>query len=118
MKPRISMQMLYQLNCQAISNGTSLNAESDSVKQHLEQVPNWSIKNCSIYRCFDFSNYQETVAFVNAVANIAIEQDHHPDIQFSYKQCFISYSTHSVGGLSLNDFICAAKIDRLVKQLK
>lgn len=118
MKPRITMQTLYQLNCQAISNGTALDTESDSVKKHMEKIPDWSIKVSSIYRCFDFANYQETLAFVNAAADIAIEQDHHPDIQFSYKQCFISYSTHSVGGLSLNDFICAAKIDRLMKQLK
>ena len=51
------------------------------------------------------------MAFVNVVAQIAHQQDHHPDSLISYNQCKVTYSTHSVGGLSVNDFICAAKIN-------
>jgi 4a-hydroxytetrahydrobiopterin dehydratase len=52
------------------------------------------------------------MAFVNAVAQIAHAQDHHPDMQVSYNRCTISWSTHSVQGLSINDFICAARTDQ------
>ena len=65
----------------------------------------------AIARTFHFDNYYQTVAFINAAVQVAHKQDHHPDIRFGYNRCEIRYSTHSVGGLSLNDFICAAKID-------
>jgi 4a-hydroxytetrahydrobiopterin dehydratase len=53
------------------------------------------------------------MAFVNAMAWIAHQQDHHPDFCSGYRHCEITYSTHAIGGLSINDFICAARIDRL-----
>ena len=53
------------------------------------------------------------MAFVNAVAWVAHQQDHHPDLEVGYNRCKIVYTTHAVGGLSLNDFICAAHIDAL-----
>ena len=53
------------------------------------------------------------MAFVNAVAWIAHKEDHHPDMEVGYNKCRVRYSTHSVGGLSLNDFICASKVDGL-----
>lgn len=63
---------------------------------------------------FEFKNYFRTLAFVNAAAYIAINEDHHPDIAFGYKTASITFWTHAVGGLSENDFICAAKIDGLL----
>lgn len=63
---------------------------------------------------FDFKNFHRTMEFVNAVAWIAHREDHHPDLHVSYQHCRVVYSTHSIGGLSLNDFICAAKIDDLL----
>ncbi|HEU0196114.1 MAG TPA: 4a-hydroxytetrahydrobiopterin dehydratase [Nevskiaceae bacterium] len=63
---------------------------------------------------FEFNNYFRTLAFVNAVAYVAINEDHHPDISFGYRSAHIRYATHAVGGLSDNDFICAAKIDDLL----
>jgi len=68
----------------------------------------------AIQAVFEFDNYWQTTAFVNAVAWIAHTQDHHPDISFGYKQCTVQYWTHAVDGLSENDFICAAKIDALL----
>jgi 4a-hydroxytetrahydrobiopterin dehydratase len=53
------------------------------------------------------------MSFVNAVAHVANVEDHHPDLELGYNYCRITYATHSIGGLSQNDFICAAKIDRL-----
>jgi 4a-hydroxytetrahydrobiopterin dehydratase len=65
-------------------------------------------------KAFQFKNYYETMAFVNAVAFIAHREDHHPDLEVGYKTCKVTYSTHDVGGLSENDFICAAKVNALV----
>lgn len=66
-----------------------------------------------IARTFRFGNYHETMAFVNAVAYIAHRQDHHPDLEVGYNRLRVRFSTHSAGGLSENDFICAARIDAL-----
>ena len=66
-----------------------------------------------ISRRFSFPAYSRTVAFANAVAWIAIVEGHHPVLTVSYGDCVVSYTTHAINGLSDNDFICAAKIDRL-----
>jgi 4a-hydroxytetrahydrobiopterin dehydratase len=68
----------------------------------------------SIRRTFTFKNYYQTIAFVNALAWVAHGEDHHPDLAVGYNRCAVTYSTHSVGGLSENDFICAARVDALV----
>jgi len=68
----------------------------------------------SIRRDFKFKNFYHTIAFVNAVAWIANQEDHHPDLNVSYSHCGVTFTTHSANGLTENDFICAAKIDNLV----
>jgi 4a-hydroxytetrahydrobiopterin dehydratase len=83
----------------------------------LEQLhSDWQLSpdHREISRTFEFGNYYQTMAFVNALAWIAHSEDHHPDIEVSYKRCHVRYSTHMIGGLSDNDFICAAKIDALL----
>lgn len=82
----------------------------------LPRVPGWKLEEDSraIVKSFTFRNYYETLAFINAAAWIAHEEDHHPDISFSYKNCTIRYTTHAIRGLSENDFICAAKINQLL----
>lgn len=79
--------------------------------------PRWQLDEQSraIQASFSFRNYYQTTAFVNAVAWIAHNEDHHPDISFGYRRCDVTYSTHAIDGLSENDFICAAKIDALVE---
>jgi len=67
----------------------------------------------SLRRAFVFEDFYRTMAFVNAVAWIASAEDHHPDLEVGYNYCRVAFATHSVGGLSENDFICAAKIDAL-----
>jgi 4a-hydroxytetrahydrobiopterin dehydratase len=76
----------------------------------------WSIASgyTEISRTFSFGNYYQTMAFVNALAWVAHAEDHHPDIEVSYRRCHVRYSTHAIGGLSENDFICAAKLDALL----
>ena len=67
----------------------------------------------SLQRSLKFKDFYRTMSFVNALAHIANIEDHHPDLSIGYNYCHIVYSTHSIGGLSENDFICAAKLDRL-----
>ncbi|HEY3849419.1 MAG TPA: 4a-hydroxytetrahydrobiopterin dehydratase [Steroidobacteraceae bacterium] len=67
----------------------------------------------SLKRSLEFKDFYRTMSFVNALAHIANVEDHHPDLEVGYGYCRITYSTHSIGGLSQNDFICAAKIDRI-----
>ena len=67
----------------------------------------------SIRREFKFVDFYRTMSFVNALAHIANIEDHHPDLEVGYNYCRVRYHTHAVGGLSANDFICAAKIDQL-----
>lgn len=69
-----------------------------------------------ISRVFEFPAYSRTLAFANAVAWIAISEGHHPVLTVSYGSCAVSYTTHAINGLSDNDFICAAKIDRLARE--
>ena len=79
----------------------------------LKEVPGWSYDGKVISKTWSFKNYYETMAFVNAVAWIAHSEDHHPDLSVGYNRCRIEFSTHSIGGISENDFICAAKIEVL-----
>ena len=65
---------------------------------------------------FEFRNYFRTIAYVNAVAYVAMQEDHHPQIDFGYKQARIRWWTHAVNGLTENDFICAAKVDALIDE--
>jgi len=68
----------------------------------------------SIRREFAFKDFYRTMSFVNAIAHVANIEDHHPDLEVGYNYCRVLYTTHAVKGLSENDFICAAKIDRLL----
>ena len=84
------------------------------VSDRLKKLKGWEKKGDAIRKTFSFKNYYETMAFVNAVAWIAHNEDHHPDMEVGYNKCTVKYSTHSVGGLSENDFICAAKVNSLM----
>ena len=83
------------------------------VAAQLQAAEGWSFNAGAIEKAFRFADYHRTMAFVNAVAWIAHREDHHPDIAFGYNRCSLRFNTHSVGGISINDFICAAKVDAL-----
>ncbi len=83
------------------------------INKHLAQAAGWALVEGAIQKRFDFADYHHTMAFVNAVAWVAHGQDHHPDLGVSYNRCTVRFSTHSVGGISINDFICAAKLEAL-----
>ncbi len=69
-----------------------------------------------ISREFRFAGFGRTIAFANAVAWIAITEGHHPEMTINYGTCLVRYATNAIGGLSDNDFICAAKIDRMAAE--
>jgi 4a-hydroxytetrahydrobiopterin dehydratase len=70
----------------------------------------------AIQKTFRFPDYHRTMAYVNALAFIAHAEDHHPDLGVHYDRCVVRFSTHDVGGLSINDFVCAAKAEALLQR--
>ena len=86
----------------------------DEADDLLATLDGWQRQGNLITKTCRFKNYYETMAFVNATAWVSHREDHHPDLAIGYNQCSVSYSTHAIGGLSENDFICAAKIDVLL----
>jgi len=87
----------------------------DKINILIKQLDGWVQGDLTIGKVFDFKNYYQTMAFVNAVAWLSHREDHHPDLNVSYNKCHVEYSTHAINGLSENDFICAAKVDALFK---
>ena len=114
------MQDLTQQHCVPCEGGTPplTDKEEDKLK---EQTPQWlllrnnqNIVVHKIRRQFKFKNFQQAMSFTNKVAEIAEEEQHHPDIYIFYNKVQLELFTHAVGGLSENDFIMAAKIDKLI----
>lgn len=85
------------------------------VRELLPQIPGWELveDGHALSRTFRFPDYWRTIAFVNALAWMANRENHHPDLSVHYDRCVVRYSTHDVGGLSENDFICAARAEAL-----
>ena len=86
------------------------------IQQHLKQISGWSLNSAqtAISRRFTFKGFQKTIGFINAVAWIVNQENHHPTLEAGYDYCVINFTTHAIKGLSKNDFICAAKINALV----
>ena len=107
---------LISRQCQPCEGGVPP-LEDDVAAELLTALhPDWSISDDGnrIRREFEFSGFNRTMGFVNALAWIANTEGHHPDLEVGYYKFIVNYTTHAIGGLSENDFICAAKIDRLV----
>ena len=107
---------LLQKNCRHQTVGLS----DGDLKQYVAAVDSWILQDGKLCRSFNFNNYYQTLAFVNAIAYVIHAQDHHPDLAISYQCCTARFNTHSVnagkGGITENDFICAAKIDAIFRQ--
>jgi len=91
--------------------------EDKQIERYQKLTPEWSVSNDKkkITRAFNFKGYYKTIAFVNAIAWIANQEGHHPDLEVSFNKCTVHYTTHAIDGLTDNDFICAAKIDSLLE---
>lgn len=79
----------------------------------LKQLDGWALADGRITKTYSFKNHYQTLAFVNAAAWVSHREDHHPDMSVGYNTCRVAYETHAISGLSENDFICAAKLDKL-----
>ena len=105
------MTNLLHQRCQT---HTASAMDDATIRSHLQQVSGWTLHDGAIEKTFPFQNYHETISFVNALAWICNTEDHHPVLRVSYDRCIVRFNTHSVNGVSVNDFICAAKADALV----
>ena len=95
--------------------GSTSPLKQEEVQKLLKEIPSWEIKDGHVFRQFKFKNFKEAIAFVNKVGEIAENEGHHPDITINYNKVSIELFTHSIKGLSENDFIVAAKISKLAK---
>ena len=101
---------LTQKKCKPCEGGVPPLTE-EQTNNLLKQIPSWTIKEGNVFKQFKFKDFKEAMAFVNKVAGIAEQENHHPDITISYSQVSIGLWTHAINGLSENDFILPAKID-------
>jgi 4a-hydroxytetrahydrobiopterin dehydratase len=90
------------------------------IEKHLSHLNGWQLIDAKITKTYSFKNYYETIAFVNVVAAISHATDHHPDLSVHYNRCVVAFNTHDVeqgkGGISISDFICAARIELFLAQ--
>lgn len=109
------MNDIKNLHCQPPEGLPGPMPHSDCEVNLKQLAADWTLdlEAGRISRRLEFANFHETMSFVNAVAWIANREDHHPDMEVSYGHCVVKFSTHAVGGLSINDFICAARVDAL-----
>ncbi|OHD71401.1 MAG: hypothetical protein A2W19_10410 [Spirochaetes bacterium RBG_16_49_21] len=102
--------MLAEMKCTPIDKAKPPMPLTEA-KKMLSEILGWTLVNSTITREFKFKNFIEAMQFVNKVADLANSEDHHPDIHISYSKVRLELSTHAIGGLSMNDFIVAAKIN-------
>ena len=102
-------------HCKPCEGGVCPLDESHSI-QHLNQLDGWQLTEdkAGIVRTLKFKDFVSTMAFINKMAEMAEQQGHHPDFSAGYNYCEVRYTTHAIGGLSENDFICAAKINQML----
>ncbi len=99
--------------CSACSGDEDPIEESKILDNLADLHEDWQvIENHHIVRDFDFKDFQEALEFVNKVGEVAEEQGHHPNIEFTWGKATIKLYTHKIDGLHENDFIMAAKIDK------
>lgn len=102
---------LFAAHCRPLEGGQPMSDQA--VRAQLVEVPEWRSDGQRIERTYTFADYWQTIAFVNAIAWVLHREDHHPELVVTYNRIVARFDTHSVGGISENDFICAAKCDAL-----
>ena len=110
-RPALSTRLLALAAMRCRPDAPRLGA--DELAGHVAILGGWEATPAGLSRSFTFADYAATIAFVNAVAWIAAREDHHPELAVGYGKCQVSWSTHSAGGITLNDAICAARVERL-----
>jgi 4a-hydroxytetrahydrobiopterin dehydratase len=109
------MTELSDKKCVPCEGGVAALTRAEAERLRAKLAADWKLADDakSIRREFKFKDFYRAMSFTNAIAHIANIEDHHPDIEVGWGYCRVVYSTHAIGGLSENDFICAAKIDRV-----
>lgn len=105
-------QDLAKLKCEPCS-GSVPPLKPDEIAKHLKNISNWQIKDNKLHKQYTFKDFVTLMAFVNRMAELAEAEGHHPDFSVSWNKLGVTIFTHKINGLSVNDFILAAKIDRL-----
>ncbi len=108
---------LNQLKCKPCSGGVAAMSEGEA-QDYLKHINDtWQLSDdAKAITCgFKFKNFAKTMFFINAIAHLADQEGHHPDVKFGYNYCELLFTTHEAGGLTINDFICAKKVDILLK---
>jgi 4a-hydroxytetrahydrobiopterin dehydratase len=103
---------LREQHCRPLLAGQSP-LPADALPPLLGQVAQWQVVDGALERRFVFADFAATMAFVDAVAELSQREDHHPEMRVRWGDCTLRWRTHSVDGLSLNDFICAARSDAI-----
>jgi len=106
---------LTERRCKPCEGGVAPLARPEAERLLAKLSPDWKLTadGLGVRRAYRFRDFYRTMSFVNALAHIANLEDHHPDLEIGYDYCRVSFTTHAIKGLSENDFICAAKIDRI-----
>jgi 4a-hydroxytetrahydrobiopterin dehydratase len=86
---------------------------TEEVRKQMKKVPEWELEGKAITKTIEFETFSDAIDYVNGVAEIAEDHDHHPDIDIRYTKVLLSLTTHSAGGLTPADFEAAAAIDSL-----
>ncbi|MGE5089165.1 MAG: 4a-hydroxytetrahydrobiopterin dehydratase [Candidatus Levyibacteriota bacterium] len=110
MTPEVEQAALAAMHCAA----GAVRLSAAELTSALAGLPGWSRQGEAITKTLAFGDYHETIGFVNALAFLANRENHHPDLQVSYNRCTVAWSTHDAGGVTRNDLICAAKVERLL----
>ena len=111
MHPPETAEHLRTRDCAPLSGRDALPAVA--IDAQLTVLPRWTHADGTLQATFAFADWWETIAFVNAIAWMVHRQDHHPDLDVRYDRCTVRWTTHSAGGVTVNDFICAARTDAL-----
>ena len=109
------MESLNDKKCKPCEGGVPplTRAQAEALLSELHEQWVLSEEGPYLRRAFRFRDFYHTMSFVNALAHVANVEDHHPDLEVGYNYCRVQLTTHAIKGLSENDFICAAKIDRI-----
>jgi 4a-hydroxytetrahydrobiopterin dehydratase len=106
---------LLSQHCQPLQGVPAMSeAQFKVCLAQFTEIDGWQWAQGAIERSVEFENFHETMAFVNELAHICHEEDHHPTLTITYQRCVMRFDTHSVGGVSMNDLICAAKVNALI----
>ncbi len=103
---------LISKKCEPCSGNTP-KLSFEEISQYLSKLNEWTVNDNQemIFKKFKFSNFKKALNFANKIGELAEKEDHHPDLSVGYGYCLVMVHTHAIKGLSVNDFILAAKID-------